>query len=279
MSSVVNAEFCIRLYKFGALGVMHRAFKESGDYLDEVEKIANECPVVAVSVGVKENDFRLINDLHQAGANCFVVDVAHGFSDSVLKMCRHIKEWYPEVRVVAGNTINSEMIEQYHKYIDAIKIGIGGGSACITANTAGCTKNQFSAVYDCRSTAKAYNIPIISDGAIREPADFSKAIGAGASAVMAGSIFARCPESAAEIVDIGGTKKKVYRGMASRPVQEEWLGKVNNNCPEGKTVLLDLGESVENLLARYTGALRSGISYAGFDNIEDFKSGCEFILI
>jgi len=280
MSSVVNADFCVKLYELGALGVLHRAFRYDFDYIKETKKISDRCPVTAVSIGIKTNDYLLVESLiNKGGANCIFVDVAHGFSKQVLKMCRTIKDMYPTVRVVAGNTINPEMFPMFRGWVDAIKVGIGGGSACITANTAGCTKNQFSAVYDCKLNSREYNIPIISDGSIREPADFTKAIGAGASSVMAGSIFARCPESAAEVIDVGGIKKKVYKGMASRSVQEQWLGKVNNDCPEGKTNLLDLGESVENLLARYNGALRSGISYAGFKNIDDFRKHCEFLLI
>jgi IMP dehydrogenase len=122
-------------------------------------------------------------------------------------------------------------------------------------------------------------MPIISDGSIKKPADFVKAIGAGASAVMGGQIFARCPESAAPIIEVDGIKKKVYSGMASRVVQEKWRGKVHNDCPEGKTIFLDIGEPVEKLLNRYCGALRSGISYGGFDNISDFLKNCEFILV
>lgn len=145
--------------------------------------------------------------------------------------------------------------------------------------TAGCYEPQFSAVLKFRERANELGMPIISDGSIKKPADFVKAIGAGASAVMAGQIFARCPESAAPIIEVDGIKKKTYSGMASRAVQEKWRGKVNNDCPEGKTILLDIGESVGKLLNRYCGALRSGVSYAGFNNINAFRRNCEFILI
>ena len=280
MSTVTNANFCIQLYKLGALGVLHRAFPNTDDYINEVKKIAKECPVAAASVGVKEHDYVLVKQLVEAGANCLVVDIAHGFCDPCLQVCKYIKLHYPTVRVMAGNTVNPDMIPMFYKWVDAIKIGIGGGSACSTANTAGCTKNQFSAVYDCRELSNQYGIPIISDGSIKLPGDFSKAIGAGASAVMGGSIFARCPESAGIIVEVEGVKKKIYSGMASLAVQEQWKnGLKPNTCAEGKTLFLDLGEPVDKLLERYSGALRSAITYAGYDNIGDFKRGCEFILI
>jgi len=279
MSTVTNPEFCIKLYKCGAMGVLHRAFEDNSEYIREVTRIAKEIPIVSVSVGVKDSDYLLLDQLVRAGANCIVVDIANGFCENVLQICKHIRTLYPLVRIVAGNTVNPNAIEFFGDNIDALKCGIASGFVCETKNTSGCYKPQFSAVYDMKEKAHKYGMPIISDGGIREPADFSKSIGAGASSVMAGSIFARCPESAGEIVEIDGLKKKIYSGMSSRKVQEKWRGKVHNNCPEGKTVFLDVGESVENLLARYAGALRSGISYAGFNNIEDFKNECEFILI
>lgn len=280
MSDVVNADFCIELYKLGSLGFMHRAFPNTDDYIEEVKKIAMECPVVAVSVGIKPQDYILVKQLVEAGANCVVVDIANGFCKPCLNMCEYIKEAYPTVRIVAGNNINPDMFKMFCHCVDAIKIGIGRGSACATANTAGSTKNQFSAIYDLKEISIKYGIPIISDGSIKEPSDFCKAIGAGASSAMAGSIFARCPESASIKVDVDGVKKCVYSGMASINVQNRWKNGVKpNTCAEGKTLFLNIGESVENLLERYSGALRSGISYAGFNNIEDFKKGCEFILI
>jgi hypothetical protein len=97
---------------------------------------------------------------------------------------------------------------------------------------------------------------------------------------MCGSIFARCPESAGKLLEIDGVKKKLYAGMSSEYVQNKWKGGLKSGtCAEGKAIYLDLGESIEKLLERYSGALRSGISYAGFNNIEDFKKGCEFLLI
>lgn len=280
MSNVVNADFCIKLYKLGSLGFMHRAFQDNNRYIEEVVKISEICPITVASVGINEQDHSLVEQLIKHGrANVICIDVAHCFSKNTLKMCKYIKEHHPTIKIVVGNTVNPDAIEFFNDYVDAIKIGCATGSCCETKNTSGAYKPQFSAVYDMKEKAQKYGMPLISDGGIREPADFSKSIGAGASAAMAGYIFARCPESAAKVIDIDGTKKKSMSGMASRIVQEKWKNKVSNDCPEGKTILVDIGESVEKLLERYSGALRSGISYAGFDNVQDFKKGCEFILI
>jgi len=281
MSTVVNADFCIRLYQLGALGVMHRAFKDNNEYVKEVAKIAEQCPVVAASVGIKGSDYFLVEQLiRYGGANVLFVDVAHGYSKFALQMCEHIKLLHPTVKVVAGNTVNPDMVKMFRHCVDAIKVGIGGGNSCSTAETAGCTKSQFSAVYHFRQIAQEYNVPTISDGNIRCPADFTKAIGGGASCVMAGSIFARCPESASKEIEIDGVKKKVLAGMSSEYVQNKWKGGLKpGTCAEGRIKYLDIGEPVEKLLERYTGALRSAITYSGQDNINDFRNKCEFILI
>jgi len=214
MSTVTNAEFSIGLYRLGAMGVLHRAFPNTDDYISETKKITKEIPSVAVSIGIKDSDYILVEKLIKAGSNIIFVDVAHGFNKYALQMCQHIKKFYPTIKVVAGNTINPDMIGMFNDYVDAIKIGIGGGNSCSTATVVGCTKNQFSAIYDLKEISQKYGMPIISDGNIRCPADFTKAIGAGASCAMAGSIFARCPESASETIEIDGIKKKILAGMS-----------------------------------------------------------------
>lgn len=278
MSSVSNSEFINKLFKLGAFGIMHRAINES-ILIEEIKLISKECEWTAASIGIGDDQFNLAENLIKSGANIIVIDIAHGYCNSVIELAKKIKIKFSDIKIIVGNTTNIDMLKETYKFIDGIKIGIGQGLACETANTAGCTEKQMSVVLKFKVLANEMGIPVISDGGIRGPSDFVKCIGGGASSAMAGSIFARCPESAAEIVEIDGVKKKIYSGMASRLIQEQWRGKVHNDCPEGKTLFLDLGESVEKLLERYSGALRSGISYAGFDNIEDFKKGCEFILI
>lgn len=275
MASVTNAEFCLQLYKLGALGILHRALSEE-EYLKEVEILADNCPIVAASIGI--NDYHLLEKLIKTGVNLVVIDVAHAYCDTTIEMCKHITYNYRHIKIIVGNTININMLDEIDQWADGLKIGCASGSACATATTAGCYEPQYSAVLKFRERANQLGMPIISDGSIKRPADFVKAIGAGASSVMAGQIFARCPESAASVMEVDGIKKKVYSGMSSRIIQEKWRGKVHNDCPEGKTIFLDIGESVDKLLERYAGALRSGISYAGFNNINDFRKNCEFIL-
>lgn len=277
MSTVVDSDFCIKLNKLGALGVMHRALPQE-EYLSEVKKISNECNIVAASIGVGEDQFNLCKKLIDVGANIIVIDIAHGYSDAVISLGKKIKTEFKEVKVIVGNTINVNMIGEVFDFADALKIGIGQGSVCETKNTAACTDKQFASVLRFKELSKYYGVPIISDGGIKEAADFCKAIAAGANSVMVGSILARCPESAGEIIEIQGTRKKIYAGMASRRVQDAWRkGLKRGTCTEGKAVYLDIGESLEDLLERYSGALRSSITYAGANDIKSFQDKVEFV--
>jgi IMP dehydrogenase len=280
MSTVCDANFCIELYKHGALGVMHRAASDE-HILKSVEKIAENCQWVAASVGVGESQVELAQKLYKRGANIFFIDIAHGYSDTVLHMARTIKEntnW--NAKVVVGNTTNTELMVEAQEVADCIKIGIAQGFACETKNTAGCTEKQFSATLKFKKLSKELSMPYICDGGIREPADMVKAIGAGAGSIMAGSIFARCPESAAEVIEIDGTPNKIYAGMASRYVQQRWKGGLKDGtCPEGGVRHLKVGEPLEPFLKRWSGALKSGITYAGGNDIQSFQETVEFLKI
>jgi IMP dehydrogenase len=277
MSTVINSDFYIKLIRAGAFGFLHRALPEEV-YLQEVSKVARECDRVAVSIGVGESQDDLASRLIIEGANIILIDIAHGYSNPVIELGRKLKRKFNHIKMVVGNTTNVEMMYEVADFADAVKVGIAQGYACETKNTAGCTEKQFSAVLKFKEVSKRLGIPIISDGGTREPADFTKAIGAGANSVMAGSIFAACPESAAKIVEVGGRTKKLYAGMASEYVQSEWKGGLKKGtCAEGGVRYLDVGVSVEKLLETYQGALRTGISYAGGVDIESFQREVEWI--
>lgn len=272
MDTVTNADFCIQLSKLGALGIMHRV----GNIIPEIRKISENCEVTAASIGI--NDEVLLKQLVNAGANVIFIDIAHGYSDSLINYGRKIKKEYKHIKLVLGNTTNIDMLHEVDDFADGVKVGIAQGFACETKNTAGCTEKQFSAILKFKEISKKLGLPIISDGGIREPADFTKSMAAGANSAMAGMIFARCPESAAPLIELDGKKKKVYQGMASRAVQDRWRGGLKDGtCPEGATRYLDLGESISDLLERYSGALRSGITYAGATGIKSLQEKAEFV--
>lgn len=280
MSSVTDVKFCAELERCGALGVLHRAWPHIDAYIGEVRKLSQLCSIPAVSVGAGLEQVHLANVLIKAGAKIIVIDIAQGYSPAVIETGRAIKRKHPNITLIVGNTINPEMMYEVDDFADAVKVGIAQGSACLTKNTAGCTEKQFTAIQAFKEVSQKLGLPIISDGSITEPGDFTKAVAAGANSVMAGSIFARCPESAADVVEDQGHLKKMYFGMASREAQRRWRGGVKpGTCPEGKTLLLPLGESVDLLLERYSGALRSGITYAGATNIKTLQDVVKFVRI
>lgn len=282
MSTVTNAEFAIKLYKLGALAILHRA-QSREDIIEEVRKVAKECSIVSASVGIDDTQFDLAKDLIRNGCNIITIDIANSYTDSAIQLVKKIKEFSRDTKIILGNTTNVGLLEETFDTVDAIKIGIAQGFVCETKNTAGCTEKQFSAVLKFKELSKKHGMPLISDGGIREPADFVKSIAAGANSAMSGKIFAACPESAAEEILISldekhSTIKKVYAGMASRYVQNRWKGGLKKGtCPEGTVKYLDLGEPAESLLERYAGALRSGISYSKAFDIPTFHENVRFI--
>lgn len=279
MNTVVNSSFCIKLYEQGAFGIMHRAADEAF-LLKEIEVISRKCEWTAASIGIEQDQLEFAKKLLLAGANIICIDVAHGYSDRVMELGRQVKNLSNNVKLILGNTTNTEMFKECSDFADAIKVGIAQGFACETKNTAGCTEKQFSAVLKFKELSKIYGIPVISDGGIREPADFTKAIAAGASSVMAGKIFASCVESAAKEIEVDGKIKKLYAGMASAYIQEQWKGGLKSGtCAEGGIRYLDIDGNLSHVLERYSGALRSGITYAGGNDIKTFQSSVEFTLI
>lgn len=277
MSTVINSSFYIKLYKLGAFAFMHRAAPDS-ILESEVENIAKECHWVAASIGIEESQLDLAKKLINKGANILVVDIAHGYTDFIFELAKKLKSFSKDLKVVIGNATNPDIMNECGDFVDAVKVGIAQGFACETKNTAGCTEKQFSAILKFKSLSRKLGIPIISDGGLREPADLVKAIGAGANSVMAGKIFAACPESAAETEIQQNGIKKVYAGMASRYVQEKWKGGLKpGTCPEGGVRYLDIGESAEKLIERYSGALKSGITYAGATDIISFQDKVKFV--
>lgn len=277
MSTVVNYEFLDQLLTLGAFGFFQRARPYVG-YVEDVKEFSKHHQWVPVSIGVGNSEYEAAKGLINAGGNVVLIDIAHGYSDSVIDLGRKLKTEYPHIKMIVGNTTNTEMLEEVNDFADAIKLGLAQGYACETKNTAGCTEKQFSAILKFKERSKQLGMPVISDGGIREPADVVKSIGAGANSVMAGKIFAECLESAAEIVNINGEEKKLYAGMASTYVQKLWKGGLKpGTCSEGGVRYLDIKYTLKDMLELYSGALRSGITYSGGSDINSFQKNVEFI--
>ena len=173
-------------------------------------------PLVGAAVGVKGDFLERSESLIDAGADVLVVDIAHGHSENAITTVKHIKKAFPECELIAGNIATGKGAEDLIKAgVDAVKVGVGSGSICITRVITGSGVPQLTAVLDCAEIGKQYDIPIISDGGTRTSGDATKALAAGASTVMLGSMLGGTDESPGSTITKNGKRYKFYSGMAS----------------------------------------------------------------
>lgn len=245
---------------------------------------------VAAAVGVRTSDLERAEACVKAGADALVVDIAHGHSDLALDMVRALKARFPTIEVVGGNVATAEGVRDMAEAgADAVKVGVGAGSICITRIVTGFGVPQLTAVADCAEAGQALKIPVIADGGIRTGGDMTKALAAGASTVMIGSLLAGTDESPGATVVRDGRRVKVVRGMASltanidrqevelrREVDPEDWEKV---VPEGVEAMVPTRGPAQDILHQLVGGLRSGLSYAGAASIEELWANAEFIRI
>ena len=241
---------------------------------------------VAAAVGVRDDFLVRAEALVAAGVDALVLDIAHGHHERTLEALRSLKDAWPEAEVVVGNVATGEGVRDLAEAgADAVKVGIGPGFVCTTRLVAGAGVPQFTSVLDAAAAAAELGVPIVADGGVRHPADLAKAIGAGADTVMVGSLFAGTRESPGEVVERGGRRYKVYRGMASRgaaaarPDAESRADALDQYVPEGVETVIPLKDSVTEIVSQLVGGLRSGMSYVGAHDVAEFRANAEFIRI
>ena len=233
-----------------------------------------------------QNILERVDALVKAKVDVIVIDSAHGHSANVIKCVRMVKEAYPDLQVIAGNVATAEATKALIEAgVDAVKVGIGPGSICTTRVVSGIGVPQVSAVMDAYSVAKEYDIPIIADGGIKYSGDVTKAIAAGASVCMMGSMFAGCDESPGEFELYQGRKYKVYRGMGSIAAMENgskdryFQADAKKLVPEGVEGRVAYKGLVEDTVFQLIGGLRAGMGYCGTKNIEELKNNGRFMKI
>jgi len=245
--------------------------------------------IVGAAIGVHPEDVERAQACVEAGVDVLVVDIAHGHSEHTLGMVRTLKERYPTIPVIAGNVATADGVKDLAEAgADAVKVGVGSGSICITRLVTGFGVPQLTAILDCAEVAHRLGIPIIADGGIRNSGDMTKALAAGASAVMLGNLLAGTDESPGAPVIRNGRRYKVVRGMASLTAnvdrRELEVGQVDETewgrmVPEGVEAIVPARGAVGDILHQLVGGLRSGLSYAGASNIEQLWEKAEFIRI
>ncbi len=238
------------------------------------------------AVGTSSDMLDRVEALANAQVDVIVVDTAHGHSQFVIDCVKKIKAHYPDLQLIAGNVATGEAtIALIEAGADAVKVGIGPGSICTTRVIAGVGVPQITAIYDCAEAAKVYGVPVIADGGIKYSGDVVKAIAAGGSVCMMGSLFAGCDESPGDTELYQGRKYKVYRGMGSLAAMEKgskdryFQSDEKKLVPEGVEGRVAYKGMLEDTIFQLLGGLRSGMGYCGAANINSLMSEAKFIKI
>ncbi|MBI2252462.1 MAG: IMP dehydrogenase [Armatimonadetes bacterium] len=236
--------------------------------------------LVGAAVGVGDDAEERLQTLIEKEVDVVVIDTAHGHSTLVIDFLKKIKKKY-DIELISVNIVTEEAVEELIKAgADAVKVGMGPGSICTTRVIAGTGVPQITAIYNCYKVAKKYKIPIIADGGIIYSGDITKALCAGADAVMMGSIFAGTDESPGEVVLYGGERFKEYRGMGSLGAMKLYsrdryfqstASSLNKLVPEGIEARVPYKGAISNVIYQLIGGLRSGMGYLGAKNIIELK--------
>jgi IMP dehydrogenase len=243
---------------------------------------------VGAAVGVKPAEIKRIERLLEAGADCIVVDIAHGDSELEVELIKAARKSFPAAQIIGGNVATAEGTQRLiDAGVDAVKVGVGPGSICITRVVAGAGVPQLTAVIQCAEVGRKQAVPIIADGGIRASGDVVKALAAGASSVMIGSLLAGTDESPGLLMTRKGHRYKVSRGMASlqanmaRKVREGeediTQEEIEDYVSEGVEAAVPYRGSAREILSQLVGGLQSGMSYCAAHSVEELHEKAVFV--
>lgn len=244
---------------------------------------------VGAAVGVGAYTSERIEALVNAGVDVIIVDTAHGHAQSVLERVAWIKKNFPQVQLIGGNVATAAgALALVAAGVDAVKVGVGPGSICITRVVTGVGMPQISAISNVAEALKNTGIPLIADGGIRFSGDICKAIAAGASTVMIGNLFAGTEEAPGEVILYQGRTYKTYHGMGSliamaQGSSDRYFQDANNSVtkfvPEGVEGRVPYKGNLQTVIQQLLGGLRSGMGYTGCPTIEDLRTKAEFVKV
>ncbi|MGC8856006.1 MAG: IMP dehydrogenase [Anaerolineae bacterium] len=243
---------------------------------------------VGAAVGVKPSELKRVERLLEAGADCIVVDIAHGDSQQEIEIIRAIRKDFPQAQIIGGNVATAEGTQRLiDAGADAVKVGVGPGSICITRIVAGAGVPQLTAVMNCAAVARPQGIPIIADGGIRTSGDLVKALAGGASTVMIGSLLAGTDESPGLLMTRKGHRYKVSRGMASLQANlarkmregggEITQEEIEDYVSEGVEAAVPYRGSVREVIRHLVGGLQSGMSYCNAHSVDELYERAVFV--
>jgi GMP reductase len=252
---------------------------EIKDWLDE--------NYFAISTGISEADLEKMTAFKKnADIFCFkwlCIDVANGYMEKLVTFCRKMREMFPHAIIIAGNVVSREMTEELiiNGMVDIVKVGIGGGSACLTRQKTGVGMPQLSAIIECADAAHGVNGFIIGDGGITCPGDMSKAFGGGADFVMVGGQFSGHDENPGEVIEeADGKKYKMFYGMSSDHAMKKHYGKMAEyRSSEGRTIKVPYRGSLNDTVLDYLGGVRSTCAYINAHKIKDMPKCTTFVVV
>jgi IMP dehydrogenase len=288
MDTVTESKMAIAMAESGGIGIIHRNLNIKRQS-QEVEKVKKKNLLVGAAIGTSLTDIIRVKSLIDSGVDLIVIDTAHGHSDKVLKILLKVKKINYKIPLCVGNIATGEAAKKlYNSGADIIKVGIGPGSICTTRMVAGVGVPQITAIMEVAEALKGKKTKIISDGGIKFSGDISKAIAAGANAIMMGSIFAGTEESPGKKFKVKNKFYKQYRGMGSigamsagssnRYFQKNYKDK-SKFVPEGVEGRVEFKGKVSKIIYQLTGGLRSSMGYIGAKNLINIKKKAKFIKI
>jgi IMP dehydrogenase len=298
MDTVCESEMAIKMAELGGVGCIHR-FMSIEEQCEEVRKVRRhftnnslyeewgvmydnwhteiqDIPVMG-AIGVMVSDIDRATELVEAGVNILIIDVAHGHHSNVKNMISELRKSLPtHVDIIAGNISTASAAMDLREWgADGLRVGIGGGSLCTTRIKTGHGIPNITSILDCVVDS---NIPVMADGGIRNSGDIAKALGAGASCVMLGSLLAGTNESPGKITETrNGSLFKRYRGSASLETKSSH-GQAQKNI-EGESTLIPFKGGVKYIIESLNDGVRSALSYSGCRNIPEFNEKATFVEI
>lgn len=242
--------------------------------------------IVGGSVGVHGDFVERAQELEKAGADFLVIDIAHGHSDMMFNAINKIKDACPGMQLIAGNIATAVAAKELCEAgVDAVKVGVGPGTTCITRLVTGCGVPQLTAVMECAEEAQKYGVPVIADGGLQKSGDIVKAIGGGADTILSGSLFAGTYESPGALMTRDGRQYKVSRGSASFAVAQrrQKIKQENKDMsevvPEGVEAFTPYKGMLKEVFTQLVGGLKSGMSYTNSHTIAELQKNVEFVRI
>ena len=279
MDTVCEWKMALEIVNEGGIGIIHR-YMDRSERLYQIENVAissyNKDGIGVALSSLECFDTQFIDDAINVGCNWFCIDTANGHGDAAIGAVKHLKTYYPEIKVMVGNVATAEGFAMLAKAgADAVRVGIGGGATCITRIVSGHGLPTLQSVIDCYEYKKNNHIStfIVADGGLKTFGDIVKAFAGGADLVMLGSMLAGTDEAPGDLVD--GFKQ--LRGMASGEAQMDWKGEIS--VVEGVSAKIKYKGPVKNIFNQIKGGIGSGCSYSGVSKLSELAENSEYTIV